>query len=293
MSESTRTGGPTRILLMLCAVFIPAIAQDPIVQLTNATRSSAADFQVGDRFEIVITGPPNQPISVRTTRLNRTDWSPIIGSTGESGVWETSGQFEKSDFGGWSEEWTVGGKLANPAVQFSVGAPCLKDGRIFMMQSGINMVLTCDTAEGRQTFSTMSDTDAFRTPDGRLIPSRVGSNMTAEQHHLEILESFIASRSNDPRPGRFGREVGDLILKMIGANALNDDETRNVLTIVRAAFENPDQIPQAAKDSSGTLILLRKLVDETGDESLKQQIAETMTFVQAGPMSGSGGHPPL
>ncbi len=87
--------------------------------------------------------------------------------------------------------------------------------------------------------------------------------------------------------------MADLILKLIGVNALNDDETRNVLTIVRAAFENPDQIPQAAKDSSGTLILLRKLADETGDESLKQRIAETIAFVQAGPMSGSGGRPPL
>ncbi len=73
---------------------------------------------------------------MRTTRLNRTDWSPIIGWTGKSGEWETSGRFEKSDVGGWSEEWTVGGKLANPALQFSVAAPCLKDGRSSMMQFG-------------------------------------------------------------------------------------------------------------------------------------------------------------
>ena len=107
-----------RILLMLCAVVIPAIAQDPAVRLTNTTRSSAGDFQVGDHVEIMITGAPNQPISVRTTRQNRIDWGLIIGWTGVTGRWSTSGRFEKSDFGGWSEEWTVGGKWAIPPSSF-------------------------------------------------------------------------------------------------------------------------------------------------------------------------------
>ena len=69
-------------------------------------------------------------------------------------------------------------------------------------------------------------------------------------------------------------------MKMIGVNALAEDETRSVLSIVRSAFEKPDCIPQAAKDPSRTLLLLRHLADSTAQESLKQQIAETTAWVQ-------------
>ena len=81
----------------------------------------------------------------------RTDWGPIIGSTDSTGRWSMTGQFEKSDFGGWEEVWTVGGKLASPAVQFSVNAPCLPDGQGSVAASG-RLMVTCETAEGRQVF---------------------------------------------------------------------------------------------------------------------------------------------
>jgi hypothetical protein len=270
-----------RILLILGVAVIPAIAQSPAVQFTNATRPATRDFQIDDRFEIVITGAANQPVSVRTTMKGRTDWGPVIGWTDLGGRWSRTGQFEKGDFGDWSEVWTVGGKRANPAAHFFVGAPCLKGGQGFAMESGPNMVLTCETAEGRQTFATPSDTEPFRTPDGRLVPGRMLSNLTAEQYHAEIMQSLITSRANDTGSGQLGDEAGALIVKIIGANALNEDETRNVLSIIRAAFEKPDRIPQAAKDPSRTLSLLRNLVDWTDQESLKQQIAETMAYVQA------------
>src|SRR5207302_7809180 len=137
---------------------------------------------------IVIAGAPNQPVSVRTTIKGRTDWSPVIGWTDSSGRWSATGSFEKEDFGGWSEVWTVGGKLAYPAIQFWVGAPCIKGGQGSMMMSGPNMVLTCETAEGRQTFATSSDSATFRTPDGRMVPGRMPSEMTAEQYHMEIMQ---------------------------------------------------------------------------------------------------------
>src|ERR1700719_2986854 len=98
-----------RILLILGVAVIPAIAQSPVVQLTNATRPASRDFQIGDRFEIVITGAANQPVSVRTTMQGRTDWGPIVGWTDLSGRWSTAGQFDRGDFPGGSEVWTVGG----------------------------------------------------------------------------------------------------------------------------------------------------------------------------------------
>jgi hypothetical protein len=269
-----------RVLFVVALAVIPAAAQSPLVRLINATRPASRDFQIGDRFEILITGAANQPVSVRTTMQGRMDWGPVIGRTDMSGRWSTTGRFEKSDFGGWSEAWTVGGKLANPEIHFSVGAPCLKEGQSFMSMSGPSMVLTCETAEGSQTFATPSDAEPFRTPDGRLAPGRI-SNMTAEQYHAEIMQYLITSRATDVGSGRHGDESGAVIMKVIGVNALNEDEARNVLSIIRAAFEKPDSIPEAAKDPSETLRLLRNLADSTGQESLKQQIAETMAYVQA------------
>jgi hypothetical protein len=267
-----------RILLILGLAVIPAVAQTPAVQLTNTTRPASTDFQVGDHFEIVITGAANQPVSVRTTMGGRTDWGPVVGWTDLSGRWSTRGQFEKADFGDWSEVWTVGGKLANPAVHFSVGAPCLKDGQGIAMISGLHVSLTCETAQGRQTFATPSD--SFRTPDGRVVPGRMLSNETPEEYHTDTMQSLISSRGDNLKSGRLGNEAGALIAKIIGANALNEDETRNVLSITRAAFEKPDRIPQPAKDPSGTLRLLQNLADSVRPQSLKQQIAETMAFIQ-------------
>jgi hypothetical protein len=56
-----------RGLLILAVAVISAVAQGPVVQLTNTTRPASKDFQIGDRFEFVITAAPNQPVSVRTT----------------------------------------------------------------------------------------------------------------------------------------------------------------------------------------------------------------------------------
>jgi hypothetical protein len=270
-----------RAFVILVAAVLPAIAQTPIVLLTNPARPASREFQIGDRYQIAITAAPGQPVSVRTTMHGRTDWSPVIGATDSSGHWSTSGQFAKADFGGWSEVWTVGGKLAAPALEFSVSAPCVKGGPAFAGGSGPNQFVTCDTAAGRQTFVTPSDSDPFRTPDGRMVPGRMQSNMTPEQYHAQIIESLILSRAQDVAAGRLGDEAGDAILKMIGVNALSDDEIRQALSIVRAAFEHPESIPQTARDPSRTLLLLRTLLAFTSQEALQQQIAATAAYIQS------------
>ena len=136
-------------LLMLVTSAIPAVGQIPEVRVTNVSRPAASDLQVGDRFEIIIAAAADQPVSVRTTRQGRMDWGPVIGRTDKSGRWATTGQFEKGDFGDWSEVWTVGGRLAKPMVQFFVGAPCLKGGEGRVAVMSIHIVLTCDTAAGK------------------------------------------------------------------------------------------------------------------------------------------------
>lgn len=271
-----------RALLIAAFGIIAAVAQVPAVHLTNTTRPAASDFQVGDGFQVVVTGAANQPVSIRTTMQGRTDWGPVAGWTDTSGRWSATGQFEKRDFGGWSEVWTVGGKLATPAIRFSVHAPCLKvqPGTATMAQSGPNMVVTCETAEGRQSFATPSLTDSFRTPDGRIVPGRNLSSQTAEEYHAEIMDYLITSRAQEVGSGLLGDEAGALIVKLIGPNALSDAEIGNVMAVVRAAFAKPDRIPQAAKAPSATLGLLQALSDASSQESLKQQIADTMAYIQ-------------
>jgi hypothetical protein len=274
-----------RILLTLALAIVPAVAQIPLVRLLNTSRPGS-DFQIGDRFEIVITAAPNQRVSLRTSRQGRTDWSPVVGSTDSTGRWSTGGHFEKRDFGSWVEIWTVGGKLASPVIQFSVKAPCLPSGRNQAFMSGPNMILNCETSEGTQTFATPSLSDSFRTPDGRLVNGRA-SEQTQEQYYSELLQHFIANGMGtapvalQSSRGGLGDETADLISKLIGVNALNEDETRNCLLIVRAAFEEPKNTQPTAKEPSRTLLLLRHLADITDPGNLKREIDETITYFQA------------
>jgi hypothetical protein len=67
-----------------------------VARVNNTTRVGSATFQLGDRFELLVTGPAHQSVSIRTTRdQGRTDWGPVIGWTDASGRWSISGQFRK------------------------------------------------------------------------------------------------------------------------------------------------------------------------------------------------------
>jgi hypothetical protein len=275
-----------RLLLVVLLVF-PAFAQSPSARLINATRPGH-DFQIGDRFEILITGAPqNKPVSVRTTTNGRTDWGPIIGLTDIDGRWSTTGKFERADFGDWSEVWTVGGKTANPIIQFSVNAPCSKEGKMSAIVMNRHTSLTCDTAEGRQTFVTQSYSLPFRTPDGRAIPARVRAELTAEQYQEETMEYFTTRRdAQNASSGRWpvARQRGDaaaaLITKIIGPNALSEDEILNVLSVIRGAFKRREVIASSELNPSKTLILLSALSSSNDPEGLQRQIAETIAYVR-------------
>ena len=278
-----------RVLLLVLVSGVSALAQAPAVRLLNTTRPASTTFRIGDEFQILITGAPHQPISVRTIMSGTTDWSPVIASTDDAGRWSTTGRFEKNDFGGGSQVWTVGGKLASPRIDFTVEAPCLPGGRDFQGGSGPNMLVTCETAEGRQTFVTPPVSDSFRTPDGRMIPRRKPATMTPDEYHMDILQYLITSQGSDiartrvslqSSSGGLGDEVAGLIARLIGANALSDEETRNVLAIIHAAFERPETNALSARVPSQSLQFLHHLADGADQDSLKQQIAGTIAYVQ-------------
>ena len=77
--------------------------------------------------------------------------------------------------------------------------------------------------------------------------------------------------------GRHGDEAAALIAKVIGVNVLNDRETRNVLSIIRLAFQNRNVVPPTSNPA--TLQLLRSLTAVTEDEILKKEISGTVAFV--------------
>jgi hypothetical protein len=264
---------------------LPAAAQSPLVRMLNVTHPFSQNFEIGDRFEITIAGAPNQPVSVRTTMQGRTDWGPIVGSTDSAGRWSRAGQFGKNDFGSWREVWTVGGKLASPAPEFWVNAPCLPGGQAFYETFNMHTAATCDTAEGRRTFTNPSDSDPFRTPDGRLVPGRA-TQQTPDQYHMEILQNLLGG-VNEPAhialqssSGGLGDETADLISKLIGVNALSDGETRNALALIHGAFEKADSISLSARDPRRTLLFLQHLAELSDRESLRRQIAETIAYVR-------------
>lgn len=275
-----------RVLPILVSAIIPAAAQVPLISLVNASRPGN-DFQIGDRFEIVITAAPNQFVSVRTSRQGRTDWSPVVGATDSAGRWSTAGQFEKRDFGSWAEAWTVGGKLASPVLQFSVNAPCVANGYRFLFMSGANVMLRCETTEGTEAFTTPGFQDSFRTPDGRLVNGRAISEQTREQYQSEFLEHLMANGMGTTRldlqssQGGLGDETADLVSNLIGVNALKEDEIENLLVILRSTFEEPETIQPTAREPVKTLLLLRHLADVTGPGSLKREIEETIAYFQA------------
>ncbi len=256
--------------LILMAATAPLAAQTPVANIINTDRPAAHDFQTGDHFRIVIAGAANQPVSVRTSRQNRTDWGPVAGSTDWSGRWSIEGQFAKTDFGAWEEVWTVGGKLANPVLDFSVGANCLEGGRSQLSASGPNVVVFCDTTAGPQAFATPSDTDPIPTPDGRIIPPRTHQG-TAEQYHAEMTMYAIISDRGEILAGNDTAEAADLILKTIGVNALTGREIQNVLAMIRAG--------RPAKSPTRVLLLLQTVSDSTADPALKRKIAETVAFM--------------
>jgi hypothetical protein len=102
--------------------------------------------------------------------------------------------------------------------------------------------------------------------------------MTAEQYHMEIMQWMIGT-SGDAEPGQLDAEAGDLIMKMIGVNALTEVETRKVLSIVRAAYQ-PTNFRAGEAQKPAMLALLEDLANQAERESLKGEILETTNFVR-------------
>jgi hypothetical protein len=89
----------------------------PTAQLTvSGYTGSIMSFEVGDTFVLVITGPPNQPVTVA-----QNFGSPgFVGYTNSQGVYSNSATWGASDPGSYNQTWYVGGVSAAPSLSFVV-----------------------------------------------------------------------------------------------------------------------------------------------------------------------------
>ena len=97
--------------------YTPGAAQFSFTNLTSGNNSS---FNVGDRWQIQITGSaPNSPVSVQGGQAGSSS-TAAMGTTDSAGAFTMNGQMTAAQVGQWSELWTVGGVQVGPAVSFTV-----------------------------------------------------------------------------------------------------------------------------------------------------------------------------
>ena len=83
---------------------------NPSFTFTNLTSGNNSSFNVGDRWQIQITGAaPNAAVVVNGGQTGA-NASSQMGTTDSTGSFSMNGQMDASQVGSWSEQWTVGGK---------------------------------------------------------------------------------------------------------------------------------------------------------------------------------------
>jgi len=95
---------------------------------------------------------------------------------------------------------------------------------------------------------------------------------------MEIMQSMVIG-SGDAQPGKIAAEASNLIPRIIGVNALTEQEIRKVLAIVRAAYE-PGPFLAKEEVKPGMILLLQQVAAMAASAGLKDEIAGTIDFVR-------------
>ena len=118
---------------------------------------------------------------------------------------------------------------------------------------------------------------SWRCPRFRAWPNPPLQDLiTSEDKDIARFRVSLQSSS-----GGLGDEVAGLIARLVGPNGLSDAETLHALAIIHATFEKPESIDPSARVPLKTLQSLHHLADQTDPGSLKQQITDTIAYVQA------------
>lgn len=93
----------------------------PTVRLVNSSGGSNSSFNVGDSWQITITGSPNAVVQASATQNGTSLGTTNMGTIGANGQLVLTGTFAASQVGSWTESWMVGSQSAG-SISFSVGA---------------------------------------------------------------------------------------------------------------------------------------------------------------------------
>jgi hypothetical protein len=87
----------------------PTSSGRPVLSFTNLTSGNNSVFNVGDRWQIQITGAaPNAAVSV-TGGQGGASSTAAMGTTDSSGSFSMNGQMSAAQVGPWTEQWIVNG----------------------------------------------------------------------------------------------------------------------------------------------------------------------------------------
>jgi hypothetical protein len=120
-------------------------------RLENLSRPGAADFLVGERWRVTVTGPPGQPVAIQSATQNgQSRGSTTYGATNASGGFTLEGAMTPDAQGTWTEVWSVGGRAAAP-FSFKVITPVAAPATTTTAATAPTTTGATTTAPGDQT----------------------------------------------------------------------------------------------------------------------------------------------
>lgn len=90
----------------------------PSTALSAILSPSKAIYNVGDAWTLVVTGAPNQPVSMSGGK-NGANATASFGNTDSNGRFTLTGSFQASEVGSWQETWNVGQQVAG-RINFAI-----------------------------------------------------------------------------------------------------------------------------------------------------------------------------
>jgi len=163
----TGGGGPTAAAPSSASGTGTASSGPVQVSLRNTSRPNMP-LAVGDRFELVIAGSPNSPVSIDATRNGSQRGVSAAGATDSQGFRVVAGVMSEAEVGSWSETISVGNSSASLSFQVAA-APTMTAGGPAASGSGGST-----TGGGGATATTLPDLALNdRAPASTGLPSWV------------------------------------------------------------------------------------------------------------------------
>jgi hypothetical protein len=99
-------------------VSAPSVPTQTTAVLSNLT-SPGQPYAVGDSFQLLVTGPPNQPVIGSASQNGNVTSSTNFGNTDANGQLIVTGSWGPGNAGSWVESWQVG-SAAPASLTFTI-----------------------------------------------------------------------------------------------------------------------------------------------------------------------------